>query len=152
MGIVRVVGNGNNVKDYKIYSYSPENDKLNSLKVMCMYKDELGRIWAGTEGCGLSLYDSKIGKFISVHVQWNLPGDVISSIIGSKEDELWLGTNVGLVRLYVPEDLSKVNYRLYTTADGMQIMCLSGMWRVKPKRGNCFSEAPMDITAFFRTV
>lgn len=24
MGIVRVVGNGNNVKDYKIYSYSPE--------------------------------------------------------------------------------------------------------------------------------
>ena len=60
-------GDGNNVKDYKIYSYSPENDKLNSLKVMCMYKDELGRIWAGTEGCGLSLYDSKIGKFISVH-------------------------------------------------------------------------------------
>lgn len=50
----------------------------------------------------------------------SLPGDVISSIIGSKEDELWLGTNVGLVRLYVPEDLSKVNYRLYTTADGMQ--------------------------------
>ena len=149
MGIVRVVGNGNNVKDYKIYSYSPENDKLNSLKVMCMYKDELGRIWAGTEGCGLSLYDSKIGKFISVHVQWNLPGDVISSIIGSKEDELWLGTNVGLVRLYVPEDLSKVNYRLYTTADGMQDNVFIRNVACKTKEGELFFGGAHGYNSFF---
>lgn len=117
-----------------------------------MYKDELGRIWAGTEGCGLSLYDSKIGKFIPVHVQWNLPGDVISSIIGSKEDELWLGTNVGLVRLYVPEDLSKVNYRLYTTADGMQDNVFIRNVACKTKEGELFFGGAHGYNSFFRIV
>lgn len=61
-GSIRVAGEGNNVKwTTKYIAILLKMIKLNSLKVMCMYKDELGRIWAGTEGCGLSLYDSKIG-------------------------------------------------------------------------------------------
>lgn len=149
MGIVRVVGSGNNIKNYKLYSYSPENEKLNSLKVMCMYKDGLGRIWAGTEGCGLSLYDDKTGKFIPVHVQWNLPGDAISSIIGSKDDELWLGTNVGLVRLNVPKDLSNISYRLYTTADGMQDNVFLRNVAYKTKEGELFFGGAHGYNSFF---
>lgn len=149
MGIMRVSGNGNSVKDYKLYNYSPGNKKLNSLKVMCVYKDDQGRIWAGTEGCGLNLYDSKTDKFVSVHVQWNLPGDAIFSIIGDKKDNLWVGTNAGLVRLHVSQDLSEVSYRLYTTADGTQDNIFARNVAYMTKQGEMFFGGNKGYNSFF---
>lgn len=69
---------------------------------------------------GLNLYDAANDTFLPVHVLWNLPGDAIASIQSDKQGELWLGTNIGLLRLTVPDDLQNVTYRLYTTADGLQ--------------------------------
>ncbi|WP_455587075.1 hybrid sensor histidine kinase/response regulator transcription factor [Bacteroides sp.] len=149
MGVVRVVGDGNNVRNYKLYSYAPKNKKLNSVKVMCMYKDELGRIWAGTEGCGLNLYDPTTDKFLPVHAQWNLPGDAMFSIIGDKNNNLWMGTNVGLLRLYVPKDLVGVSYRLYTTADGMQDNIFARNVACMTKEGEMFFGGPRGYNHFF---
>ena len=119
-GVIRIQGSGNSLKEYTVSGYSLANDKLNSNYADCVYKDAQGRIWVGTGGSGLNLYDAANDTFLPVHVLWNLPGDAIASIQSDKQGELWLGTNIGLLRLTVPDDLQNVTYRLYTTADGLQ--------------------------------
>ena len=87
---------------------------------MCLKGGDLYGIWQISGGSGLNLYDAANDTFLPVHVLWNLPGDAIASIQSDKQGELWLGTNIGLLRLTVPDDLQNVTYRLYTTADGLQ--------------------------------
>ena len=119
-GIVRIQGRGNFLGAYTLVAYSIANGKLNSNYADCIYKDREGRIWAGTGGSGLSLYDVEKDLFLPVHKLWNLPGDAVTSIQSDKQGDLWLGTNAGLLRLTVPKDLQNVTYRLYTTSDGLQ--------------------------------
>lgn len=119
-GVVRIQGRGTSLSNYTLTGYSVVNGKLNSNYADCVYKDAKGRIWAGTGGSGLNLYDAAEDKFLPVHKLWNLPGDAVMSIQSDKKGDLWLGTNVGLLQLTVPEDLKEVTYRLYTTSDGLQ--------------------------------
>lgn len=119
-GVMKVLENVDNPGKYHIENYSVNNGKLNSLNAQCIYRDALGRIWAGTDGGGLSLYNPKDSSFIPVHENWNLPGDAVFSILGDDKGELWIGTNVGLMRLNISTDASDATYRLYTTSDGLQ--------------------------------
>ncbi len=119
-GVVRIQGSGNFLSGYTLSGYSVANGKLNSDYANCIYKDIEGRIWVGTGGSGLSLYDAVEDAFLPVHKLWNLPGDAVTNIQSDKKGDLWLGTNAGLLRLTVPRDLQNVTYCLYTTSDGLQ--------------------------------
>lgn len=119
-GAIRIQGNGHSLSGYTLSTYSIVNGKLNSNYADCIYKDAEGRIWVGTGGSGLSLYDTAEDTFLPVHKLWNLPGDAVTTIQSDKKGNLWLGTNAGLLRLTVPRDLQNVTYRLYTTSDGLQ--------------------------------
>lgn len=119
-GVVRIQGSGTSLKNYTLSGYSVVNGKLNSNYADCVYRDAEGRIWAGTGGSGLNLYDAAEDRFLPVHKLWNLPGDAVMSIQSDDKGNLWLGTNAGLLQLTVPQDLQNVTYRLYTTSDGLQ--------------------------------
>lgn len=84
-GVIRIQGSGNSLKEYTVSGYSLANDKLNSNYADCVYKDAQGRIWVGTGGSGLNLYDAANDTFLPVHVLWNLPGDAIASIQSDKQ-------------------------------------------------------------------
>ena len=58
----------------------------------CLYTDAKGRIWVGTGGSGLNLYDEATDTFLPVHAKWNLPGDAVVSIRSDKEVSLSLET------------------------------------------------------------
>lgn len=119
-GVVRIKGDGDKVEGYQIKSYSFHNQKLNSSNAICLYKDKENRIWAGTEGSGLNLYDADADQFVPVHKEWNLPGDAVSTILEDLDGNLWMGTNVGLIKLDLKQGISKANYRLFTVSDGLQ--------------------------------
>lgn len=76
------------------------------------FRDSLGRIWAGTEGGGLALFNRTEDRFRPVHLAWNLPGDAIVSIIEDNSGILWLGSNAGLIRLSVADDAENALFRL----------------------------------------
>lgn len=116
-GILRLQKRGG---DYTLSGYSASNGKLNSAYADCIYKDSRGRIWTGTGGSGLNLYDKRTDSFLPVHATWNLPGDAVVSIQEDRNGNLWLGTNAGLVKLSVTDDLESAVFRLYTTVDGLQ--------------------------------
>ena len=105
---------------YTVSCYSATNGKLNSVYADCLYTDVKGRIWVGTGGSGLNLYDEATDTFLPVHAKWNLPGDAVVSIRSDKEGDLWLGTNAGLIKLALSDNLESATFRLYTTVDGLQ--------------------------------
>lgn len=119
-GLVRAIGDASHPESVSFKSYSLRNRKLNSLNVQCIFEDSKKRLWVGTEGGGLNLYDRGKDVFVPVNKQFNLPGDVIYNIQEDGKGNLWMGTNLGLIKLNVPNDLRQSTYRLYTTGDGLQ--------------------------------
>lgn len=119
-GAIRVTGNPQQPASLKFSQYSLISKKLNCIDAICFYTDHLGRLWLGTEGGGLNLYDKEKDLFVSVNKRMNIPGDIVSSIQEDGKGNLWLGTNSGLVKLHVPRNLQESTIRSYTTVDGLQ--------------------------------
>ncbi len=118
-GIFKIKINPSDPEKIHTQSYDISNKKINCDNVQYLYNDSKQRLWAGTEGGGLSLYDPKTDSFVCVHQKYNLPGDIVYNIIEDNNGDLWLGTNSGLLRLKIDSDLN-VTYRIYTTSDGLQ--------------------------------
>lgn len=117
-GIVHLYGNMKKPDEIHYTIYNKEGNNLPINTPLCIKLDRSGRLWVGTEGCGLCLYDKQTDQFISIHQQNNLPGDMVNSIEEDKFGNLWLGTNLGLARFTL--DDNKLNrVRVYTTSDGL---------------------------------
>lgn len=119
-GILRITGRGTDWRQYHVKAYTSENGHICNNFINCIFRDSLGRIWAGTEGGGLVLFNRVEDKFRPVHLAWNLPGDAVVSIIEDASGVLWIGSNVGLIRLSVSGDAENALFRLFTVADGLQ--------------------------------
>jgi ligand-binding sensor domain-containing protein len=66
--------------------------------VVSMLLDPKGRLWIGTWGGGLSVFDTRTETFRNFTVQDGLPGNYILSIEEGPYGDLWIGSNGGLSR------------------------------------------------------
>lgn len=117
-GIIHVTGNMERPESLQCKNYCMENGLLPVNTPLCFLLDRSGRIWVGTEGSGLCLYDSQNDCFRSVHRQYNLPGDMVGSMEEDDRGNLWLGTNQGLAKLTISGE-EKGRVRIFTVADGL---------------------------------
>lgn len=117
-GIVHVTGNMEQPHTLRCKNYCIENGLLPVNTPLCFLLDKHGRIWAGTEGSGLCLYNPESNSFASVHQKYNLPGDMVGSIEEDGHGNLWVGTNQGLARLKLSEH-EEAKVRIFTVADGL---------------------------------
>jgi len=72
-----------------------------------------GTVWAGTWGAGLARFDGKTWK--NYTTEDGLPANHIFMLYLDQQEQLWIGTNGGLVRFH--EDSGRFEIR--TTADGL---------------------------------
>jgi len=144
-GMVRIDGSGTAQSDYGIKRYSPDDGTLNSSMVTTVYCDAIGRVWVGTDGSGLSLYNYKNDIFVPVHMRWNLPGDIVSSILGDASANLWIGSNMGLFSLKVSPDTTRVKFRVYTSHDGTQDNVFNRNAAFKDSTGRMFFGGPHGL-------
>lgn len=119
-GIVHVYGDISHPETLKYNNYSLSNGRLAVNTVLCLRLDGSGRLWAGTEGGGLYLYQREKDCFEGKNREYGIPSDMISSIEEDGQGNLWMGTNAGLVKLYAPVNGALSGLRVYTTADGLQ--------------------------------
>ena len=119
-GVIHITGDVRQPSTLKYENYSFHNRKLITNTVLCMHIDRFGRLWAGTEGGGLYLYNRSTGQFEEKTRTYSIPGDVIVSIEEDKSGNLWLGTVSGLVKLYVVAVGNDFSTRIYPSADGLQ--------------------------------
>ena len=117
-GIVHVTGDMERPESLQCKNYCMENGLLSVNTPLCFLLDRSGRIWVGTEGSGLCLYDVQNDCFKSVHKEFNLPGDMVGSMQEDNSGNLWLGTNQGLAKLTI-SGKEKGRVRIFTVADGL---------------------------------
>lgn len=120
MGVIHITGDIHQPSTLKYENYSFLNRRLMTNTVFCLHVDRFGRLWAGTEGGGLYLYNRQSKEFEEKNQEYSIPGDVILSIEEDKGGGLWLGTNSGLVNLQVAAVGNDFSTRVYTSADGVQ--------------------------------
>jgi ligand-binding sensor domain-containing protein len=90
-GIISIsedISDPRNIK-YERYAY---DQKINVKNIQTLLFDSKGRLWAGTEGYGLFLYNKERNIFESKNTAYNLPCDMIGSIEEDSGGCLWLGT------------------------------------------------------------
>jgi len=66
--------------------------------IVSMLLDQANRLWIGTWGGGLSLFDPKTKSFRNFTVQDGLPGNYILALKEGPDGNLWVGSNKGLSR------------------------------------------------------
>ncbi|MCB9169998.1 MAG: hypothetical protein H6594_06560 [Flavobacteriales bacterium] len=99
------------------------NDPLDSLSLpgnmvlaTCLDPSEPNeRLWVGTEGNGLAVFDRRTRRFTRYGMDDGLPNEVVYGILPGAAGELWLSTNQGLCR-FEPRTGATRNF---TTAHGL---------------------------------
>lgn len=88
-------------KDATSKDQNPENfstySKLQGLKhvqVRCLYRDKKGHLWFGSEGGGVCCYNGK--TFTHFLDKDGLAGNIVYSILESKDQKFWFGTHQGI--------------------------------------------------------
>ncbi len=120
-GLIHIYGDFHRPKTLKYTNFSLYNHELVTNACLCLQLDMKGRLWAGTEGGGLYLYNRKTGHFEEKNREFNIPGDVVGSIEEDRIGNLWMGTNAGLVKLTLsPDSAKRPEVCVYTVADGLQ--------------------------------
>lgn len=99
--------------------YAPSYNNSQSVGAMTLCADKQGRVWAGTNGNGLDLYDPKIDRFISVFNENFEAGDVIFSMLEDNSHDLWLTTNSQMYHIDLHSSESPHIYT-YTMEEGLQ--------------------------------
>tara|TARA_R110000868_G_scaffold304437_15_gene565228 strand:+ start:31351 stop:34794 length:3444 start_codon:yes stop_codon:yes gene_type:complete len=110
-GLVRLNSENNYLKYYTTYNSTNVSDVLHSI-----HKDKSGRIWVGTKGGGLELFDKKTEEFTSYSVKDGLPNEVVNCILEDNSGNLWLSTNNGISKF----DPFEVTFTNYGMEDGLQ--------------------------------
>lgn len=90
--------------------------KLNDKDIRCMYEDQKGRVWIGTNQGGLNLYQPQTDSFIAFTTHHGLPSNHITGILEDEAGNLWLATNQGVCR-FNPQTHRCQNY---DKSDGLQ--------------------------------
>lgn len=120
-GIAHYTGSVKELKEESLTWYNSSNGKLSFDNTGYLFTDSKGRIWVGSEGGGLSLYDENTDAFIQVNNRYNILADGVYSIEEDNQGRLWIATNsTGLICLDIAGDLSTASLRTYTTSDGLQ--------------------------------
>lgn len=121
---VATYGNGSFMIDLETrqiqhFTYSKQNPRsIHYNDILCLYEDYTGTIWLGSDGAGLSFYDSYLEKFNFYHNQQlpeNINIDVVRAIFVDEQEVVWLGTSgKGLTR-YDPQSQT---WKTYTEEPG----------------------------------
>jgi signal transduction histidine kinase/ligand-binding sensor domain-containing protein/DNA-binding response OmpR family regulator len=89
-GLFRLTADGN----WKTF------DNLPNKNINCVYQDSKFRIWIGTEGSGLAVFNPQTEQFQQTFTQLNgLPSNIVYSILDDSEGNIWASTGSGLVKI-----------------------------------------------------
>ncbi len=96
---------------YTIEVFRHKSNNPNSISanlVRALYEDPYGRLWIGTDGGGISIYDLKTERFTHINKKTasniKLTSDEVFCFAKSKDNNLWVGTKNGLNHITISPD------------------------------------------------
>jgi ligand-binding sensor domain-containing protein len=136
-----------NSKTGKMALYFSKKNKGRGIiadKASCIFEDSKKRIWVGTHGGGLSLFDPKNDEFLYWTEKDGLINNVVYGILEDNSGKLWLSTNNGL-SCFDPNSEKFINY--YEN-DGLQGSEFNANSFLKTKKGIMLFGGIHGITRF----
>ncbi|MCF0176529.1 MAG: response regulator [Bacteroidales bacterium] len=140
-----------------------KNDSSNPLSlsnntIFALQPASKGRLWVGTRGGGLNLFDPgscTFRKFTSSKDKLSITNNDILSLHADDENTLWIGTSYGLSSLK-EEDIDLGRFSSYTEVDGLANNTIHGilddmnghLWLSTTKGLSQFNKADAGITNF----
>ncbi len=118
-GIIRIKGSVLSPDKMQIDLFNRKNKNLFNDRILCLYEDQHGILWAGSDGGGLMRFNKTEERFDLVSKHYGIQADAILSIQEDKIGNLWLGTNKGLLHLRFNSDRSEGFSTVYTVSDGL---------------------------------
>jgi ligand-binding sensor domain-containing protein/signal transduction histidine kinase/DNA-binding response OmpR family regulator len=144
------MGNGlwkHSPADDKFTKYEHIEEKSNSISsnsVSSIMQDSQGNIYLSTDRGGINRYNPETDDFTSFSVKDGLPDDVAYKILEDDNNNLWFGTNRGLV-CFNPE----TKYvRVFTTKDGLPGNQFNYKSALKGKNGKFYFGGIEGLVAF----
>ncbi|MDP4239761.1 MAG: two-component regulator propeller domain-containing protein [Bacteroidota bacterium] len=83
--------------------------------ILFVYEDHLKRIWIGSRGSGLFLFNEKSSSFENYTTENGLPGNNIFGMLEDDHGFLWLSTENGISKY----DPARNNFKNYSKSDGL---------------------------------
>ena len=84
-------------KEFQSYTVDPnKKGSITSHSIRSIYQDSKDRLWFGTSGGGLCLFDYETETFSAYTMRDGLPSNSIYSIEEDSRGRLWMGTGYGL--------------------------------------------------------
>ena len=91
-----------NQGQFRIRMFTTQNGLVNN-NPWCLYEDSRHRIWAGTIGGGVALFDDKNEVFYKYTQKDGLADDVALALCEDGKGNLWVGSERGLTRLAIQQ-------------------------------------------------
>lgn len=129
----------------KIYDSSHHNSQ--SVGAMSICIDNYGRIWAGTNGNGLSLFNKAKDRFIPIFNTYFEAGDVVFSILEDNNHTLWLTSNSQMYHINA-KDINRPRIYTYTMEEGLQDHIFNRNSCFKSKNGTLYFGGAHGINCF----
>ncbi len=155
-GLFRILKNSNDKIDVQgcraeFYNNIPgDHTSLSGDYVISILKDSKGRMWFGTYGNGLNLFQNpKVsegkGSFGSYTEQEGLCDNVVYSILEDGKSNLWLSTDNGLSKF----DVKNKKFSNYYKTDGLQTNQFYWSSSFKNKNGKMYFGGMKGLNAFY---
>ncbi len=113
--------------------------------IRCFYIDHEGKLWIGSWGGGLTLFNESTEKFTSYTEKDGLPDLVIYSILEDNQNNLWLSSNKGIS---VFDKRKNRVVRSFSKEDGLQGNEFNTRASFKSPSGNLFFGGTNGLTFF----
>ena len=120
-----------------VTEFGPDQGLTND-RVLSLFADEEGRVWVGTSQNGLFRYSQ--GRFERHAAADSFPGARVPVIARGVDNDLWIGTDAGLVRFKKPR------VTVYTQRDGLAGDFVGGIFQ--DVEGSVWAETGHRLTRF----
>lgn len=114
--------------------------------IKCFYQDTEGKIWIGSSGGGISLYDATSNTFQNFNERQGLPNSVVYGMLEDKAGHLWLSTNKG-ISVFSKRELRSI--RNYNATHGLQGNEFNTNAYFKSPSGKMYFGGVNGLTAFY---
>ncbi|WP_455587104.1 hybrid sensor histidine kinase/response regulator transcription factor [Bacteroides sp.] len=146
-GIWRV--NESGYGKYSVKKYTPSEGTLSLMGTMTVCVDGYNRVWVGTNGGGLSLYNREKDAFIPMFTEYFMKGDVVFNIQEDDGHTLWLTTNSEMYHIELPPNGDVGRVHTYTVDDGLQDRIFNRNSCCKGKNNELFFGGYRGLNSFF---
>ena len=111
-GLIRLITDGN---DVVVKKYNKKDGTINTNHILSILIDNLDRIWVGTKGGGLSLYNPEKDCFTLKNYDYNIYSGDIFNLCQYGEDDIWFTTKNSISRISFSEDAKPKVQVVYST-------------------------------------